>query len=85
MGLLSNLCNLLSDQQNLYAMRCLYRVVQLSKDKLIGFSKDLGPVLKKFIDDIAKDEKDLSQNYVYILFETAALSLKFLNGKEEMT
>lgn len=65
-------------------MRCLYRVVQLTKDKIVGFSKELGNVLKGFIDDIAKDEKDLSPNYVYLLFETTALSLKFLNGKEEM-
>jgi len=39
MGLLSNLCNLLNDQKNLYAMRSLYRVVQLSKDKVLQFSQ----------------------------------------------
>lgn len=80
MGLLSNLCNLLNEQKNLYAIRGLYRVIQLSKTKIEQFCEQLSQVLQKFIHDTAKDENDQSPNYVYILFETTALSLKFMRG-----
>ena len=82
MGLLSNLCNLLNEQKNLYAMRSLYRVVQLSKEKVLQFSQQLSQVLSKFIQDTAKDENDQSPNYVYILFETTALSLKLMGSNQ---
>lgn len=49
MGLLTNLCNLLNERCDLYAIRCLFRVVQLSKTKVQGYSEQLGQVLTKFI------------------------------------
>lgn len=52
MGLLTNLCNLLNDKCDLYAIRTLFRVVQLSKTKVEQFSEQLGNVLTKFIQDI---------------------------------
>lgn len=41
-GLLTNLCNLLNDQKNLYAIRALYRVLQVSKEKVLMFAENLG-------------------------------------------
>lgn len=32
--------------------------------------------------DVAKEETDLSQNYIYILFETTALTIKFMKGND---
>jgi hypothetical protein len=83
MGLLSNLCNLLNEQKNLYAIRGLYRVIQLCKTKITQFSEQLSQVLQKFIHDTAKDENDQSPNYIYILFETTALSLKFMRSSPQ--
>lgn len=80
--LLQNLCTLLSEQKNLYAMRALYRVIQISQEKVQAFSETLGQVLSKFISDAAKDEEDQSPNYIYLLFETAALSLKYTGSNE---
>jgi hypothetical protein len=34
--------------------------------------------------DVAKEETDLSQNYIYILFETTALTIKFMKGHDEI-
>lgn len=80
--LLQNLCALLSEQKNLYAMRALYRVIQISQEKIQAFSETLGQVLQKFIQDAANDEDDQSPNYIYLLFETAALSLKYTGSNE---
>lgn len=42
-------------------------------------------MLTKFISDTAKDENDQSPNYIYILFETTALTLKYLrNNPQEL-
>ena len=38
--------------------------------------------MSKFISDIAQEE-DSSANYVYILFETTALTLKYLSSNAE--
>ena len=77
-GLLTYLCTVLNEQKNLYAMRALFRVVQLSSTQVLQFSDTLGGTLNKFITDMASDENDQSPNYAYILFETTALTLKFL-------
>jgi hypothetical protein len=74
MNLLQNLCELLSDQKNLYAIRALYRVIQLSETQVQQFAETIGQVLDKFI----------SQNYIYILFETTALTIKFMKGNNEI-
>lgn len=79
---MQNLCSLLSEQKNLYAMKALGRVVQISQEKIQAFSETLGQVLHKFITDTANDENDQSPNYVYILFETTALSLKYVRSSE---
>jgi hypothetical protein len=84
MNLLQNLCELLSDQKNLYAIRALYRVIQLSETQVQQFAETIGQVLDKFIMDVAKEETDLSQNYIYILFETTALTIKFMKGNNEI-
>lgn len=83
MGLLTNLCNLLNERCDLYAIRCLFRVVQLSKSKVQIYSMQLGEVLTKFIQDIAQEREIISPNYVYILFETTALTLKFIQGNPQ--
>ena len=36
--------------------------------------------MTKFIHDAAKEENEQSPNYVYILFETTALTLKFMRS-----
>ena len=46
---LQNLCELLNDNKDLYAVRALYRVIQLSKKHLIPFATVLGQVLGQFI------------------------------------
>ena len=43
----------------------------------------MGQVLSAFIDQAAKDEAQSSPNYIYILFETAALTLRHLKGHPE--
>ena len=40
----------------------------------------MGAVLAKFILDSAQDENDKSPNYIYILFETTALTMKFMKS-----
>lgn len=62
----------------MYAIRALYRVIQLSKTGVEQYSQELSQVLSKFIQDTAQDENEQSPNYVYILFETTALTVKFL-------
>lgn len=44
-NLLTNLCNLLNDQKNLFAIRCLYRVIQISQTKVAQFGEQLSQVL----------------------------------------
>jgi len=66
----------------LYAIRALYRIICLSKNKVSQFGDTLSQVLSKFISDIA-DQEDQSANYVYILFETTALTLKYLSSNAE--
>lgn len=83
MGLLTNLCNLLNAKCDLYAIRTLFRVVQLSKQKVETYAAELSNVLTKFIHDIAQEKETISPNYVYILFETTALTLKYITGNPE--
>lgn len=40
-------------------------------------------MLSKFILDIAKDENDQSANYLYILFETTALTIRNLSSNQQ--
>ena len=44
----------------------------------------IGQVLGAFIDAAARDEAQSSPNYIYILFETAALTLRNLRGNPEI-
>jgi len=44
----------------------------------------LGGLLAKFILDAAQDENDKSPNYIYILFETTALTMKYMTKPEEL-
>ena len=63
-------------------MRSLLRVVQLSKQSIVPFAQTLGQVLSHFISEVVRDIQ-VSPNYSYILFETAALSLTFTKGSAE--
>jgi hypothetical protein len=65
-------------------MRALYRVIGVCQHLVQEFSDTIGGVLNKFIEDVAKEESDLSQNYIYILFETTALTIKYMRGNNEM-
>ena len=47
--LLQNICELLNQNQDLYAMRSLLRVVQLSKQNIVPFAATLGQVLSQFM------------------------------------
>ncbi len=76
--LLQNLCDLLTKRKDLYAIRALLRVIQLSKQNLVPFAQVLGQVLASFIFEVAKDETNASPNYVYILFEATALTLTYV-------
>ena len=77
-NLLQNLCMLLSDNKDLYAMRALLRVISLSKQNLVPHAETLGDVLYQFITEAVKDDANTSPNYAYILFEAAALTLTFV-------
>lgn len=82
--LLQNLCELLSKSQDLYAVRALLRVIQLSKQILINFAAPLGSVLGSFITNLVKDQTlQPSPNYVYILFESAAISLTYVKSDKQ--
>jgi len=50
---------------------------------LIPYAAVLGQVLSSFILEVAKDEGNSSPNYVYILFEAAALTLTFVKDNRE--
>ena len=80
--LLQNICELLNQNQDLYAMRSLLRVVQLSKQNIVPFAGTLGQVLSHFIQEAVKDNQ-VSPNYTYMLFEIAALSLTLTKGSPE--
>ena len=82
--LLQGLCELLQVNKNLYAVRSLYRTVQLAQDNIVQFAEVLGQVIAAFIDAAARDEAQSSPNYIYILFETAALTLRHLKGHPEV-
>ena len=45
-ALLQNICELLSQNQDLYAIRSLLRVIQLSKQSIAPFAGTLGQVLQ---------------------------------------
>lgn len=82
-NLLQNLCELLTQQKDLYAIRALLRVIQLSKNQLVPFAPTLGQVLRNFIAEVAQDEKSSSPNFVYILFEACALTLTYVKDNRE--
>ena len=48
------------------------------------FAETLGQVLSSFIDMAARDEAQSSPNYIYILFETTALTLRHLRGHPQL-
>ena len=74
--LLSGLCKILGEGgRNHYALRAMFRVVQVAQTKVAAVANELGNVLGQFISEMAQDE-EVNQNYAYLLFETAALSLK---------
>jgi len=50
--------------------------VQLAQEHIVPFAETLGQVISAFIDAAARDEAQSSPNYIYILFETAALTLR---------
>ena len=79
-NLLQNLCQMLNENKDLYAIRALLRVIQLSQQNLVPFAATLGEVLQKFINDIVKGESDTSPNYAYILFEASALTLTYVKS-----
>lgn len=72
----------MNENQDLYAMRSLLRVVQMSKQGIVPFAATLGQVLSQFIQTVIKDNT-VSPNYSYILFETAALSLTYTKHAPE--
>lgn len=80
--LLQNICELLNANQDLYAMRSLLRVVQLSKQNIAPFAGTLGEVMSHFMNEVVKDTQ-VSPNYTYILFEIAALSLTYTKHQPE--
>lgn len=82
--LLQNLCELLNENKDLYAVRALLRVIQLSQENLVSFASILGSVLASFINEVARDQSsEASPNYVYILFEASALVLLYVKGNKE--
>lgn len=60
-------------------MRALYRVIQVAQEKIQNVSAQIGQVLNQFIAQTAKED-EINQNYAYMLFETAALTLKHMSG-----
>lgn len=64
-------------------MRALLRVVQLSKTNLVNFAAPIGSVLSSFITELVRDGASASPNYVYILFETTALTLTYVKHSKE--
>jgi len=74
--LLGNICEVLQQNQNLYAIRVLFRVIQLTGNQVENLAEQLGQVLATFILSAAKDDAQTSPNYTYILFEIVALALK---------
>ena len=54
-ALLQNICELLNTNQDLYAIRSLLRVIQLSKQSIVPFAGTLGQVLAQFISEAIKD------------------------------
>lgn len=59
-------------------MRCLLRVIQLTRHNLVPFAPTLGSVFASFIQEVCKDEKNASPNFIYILFEVTAQTLKYV-------
>jgi len=51
---------------------------------VVPFATTLGTVLSNFIEQAAKDESQSSPNYIYILFETVALTLRLIKGQHEV-
>ena len=51
---------------------------------VIPFATTLGSVLSNFIEQAARDESQSSPNYIYILFETVALTLRLIKGQNDV-
>jgi hypothetical protein len=53
----------------------------LSHNNIAPFAETLGSVLSAFINNAASDESQSSPNYIYILFETTALTLRYVKNE----
>ena len=69
----------------MYAIRALFRTIHLAQTRVEAFAKTLGEVFSSFITEAAKDEKSASPNYLYILFETTALTLRYTKQNKAST
>lgn len=50
---------------------------------MINFAQPLATVLSSFITDLVRDDSTASPNYVYILFESTALTLTYVKNNKE--
>lgn len=82
--LLQHICELLNENKDLYAIRALLRVIQLSQQNLASFAPTLGNVLATFITEVAREQAtEATPNYIYILFEASALVLFYVSNNKE--
>lgn len=73
-NLLKPLCMLLQSQQNLYAIKALYRLLLTAGSNIVQYSESLSAMLSQFLKSTI--EQPANQSYNYMLFECIGISIK---------
>jgi len=78
-NLLKPLCFLLESNQNLYAIKALYRLLQTSGDNILQYSESLSTMLARFLNGAIG--QPANQSYNYMLFECVGICIKLSKDK----
>jgi hypothetical protein len=73
-NLLKPLCFLLESQQNLYAIKTLYRLLQASGENIHQYSGSLSTMLARFLNGAIG--QPANQSYNYMLFECVGICIR---------
>jgi len=77
-NILSPLCELLTHQQNLYGIKALYRIIQVSESDIFPYGATLAQMFANYL--VVITGQPANQTYNYMLFECIGLCIK--NAKD---
>lgn len=73
-NLIKPLCVLLDSQQNLYAIKALYRLLQTAGSNIVQYSESLSTMLARYLKNAIS--QPANQSYNYMLFESVGICLR---------